>query len=379
MPDAARNITTSTQLTATPRGDNMLDQNQNLQQSQRPHHGRRAFITSTAVIGLRMIAGLIVVVAPMLAASANAQDTKTMRIGLAVAATHIQNTGSKAFKAFIEEKTNGAIKVEIFTGAQLGDNKAMLDSVKFGAVDGIFPSPADLGNIDKNFNIMNFPFLFSSQETANRVMDGPWGKKMLALLDKHNYKGLAIVDSGFRHTTNSKRAIKSLDDFKGLKIRMQPNPLHLDIFRALGANPAPLSFSELFSALQQGVMDGQENPLNNIYASKLHEVQKYITLDGHIYDTNIFLVGKTFYDGLTPKQQALFNEGATVVVNTMRQALKESDAAALIGMKSAGLEITEVSPEFRAQLVKATKPVVDKYLPNVDATLYNELIQAAKK
>lgn len=326
-----------------------------------------------------MIVGLALVMAPILyAGAAYAQDTKTMRIGLATAATHIQNTGSEAFKKFIEEKTNGAIKVEIYPGAQLGDNKAMLDSVKIGAVDGIFPSPADLGNIDKNFNIMNFPFLFSDQETANGVMDGPWGDKMLALLDQYGYKGLAIVDSGFRQTTNSKHAITSLDDFKGLKIRMQPNPLHLDIFRALGANPAPLSFAELFSALQQGVMDGQENPLNNIYSSKLHEVQKYVTLDGHIYDTNIFLVGKTFYEGLTREQQALFEEGSKIVVDTMRQALKEKDAAALEGMKAAGLEITEVSPEFHAQLVEATKPVVDKYLPDVDAALYNELIEAAK-
>ncbi|MEP9390043.1 TRAP transporter substrate-binding protein [Mesorhizobium sp. KR9-304] len=325
-----------------------------------------------------VIAGMVLVLGPMLYFSAaHAQDTKTMRIGLATAATHIQNTGSEAFKKFIEEKTNGAIKVEIYPGAQLGDNKAMLDSVKIGAVDGIFPSPADLGNIDKNFNIMNFPFLFSSQETANRVTDGQWGDKLLARLDNYGYKGLAIVDSGFRQTTNSKHAIKSLDDFKGLKIRMQPNPLHLDIFRALGANPAPLSFAELFSALQQGVMDGQENPLNNIYASKLHEVQKFVTLDGHIYDTNIFLVGKTFYEGLTPEQQQLFQEGADVIVQTMRQALKERDAAALEGMKAAGLEITEVSPEFHDALVQATRPVVEKYLPTVDAALYAELLEAA--
>lgn len=301
-----------------------------------------------------------------------------MRIGLATAATHIQATGSEAFKAFIEEKTNGAIKVEIYPGAQLGDNKAMLDSVKIGAVDGIFPSPADLGNIDKNFNIMNFPFLFESQEVANQVTDGPWGDKMLARLDQHGYKGLAIVDSGFRHTTNSKRAIDSLEDFQGLKIRMQPNPLHLDIFRALGANPAPLSFAELFSALQQGVMDGQENPLNNIYSSKLHEVQKFVTLDGHIYDTNIFLVGKTFFESLTPEQQKLLEEGADVVVDTMRQALKEKDDAALKGMKEAGLEVTEVSPEFRAQLVEATRPVVEKYLPEVNASLYEDLVEASR-
>lgn len=326
-----------------------------------------------------LLAGLALIIAPgLLPGAAIAQTPKVMRIGLATAATHIQNNGSEAFKAFIEDRTKGAIKVEIYPGAQLGDNKAMLDSVKFGAVDGIFPSPADLGNINKDFNIMNFPFLFPSQEVANRVTDGPWGAKLLASLDRYGYKGLAIVDSGFRHTTNSKRPIKSLDDFKGLKIRMQPNPLHLDIFRALGANPAPLSFAELFSALQQGVMDGQENPLNNIYASKLHEVQKFVTLDGHIYDTNIFLVGKTFHDKLTPEQQALFQEGAKIIVQTMRKALKEKDDAALAGMKAAGLEVTDVSPEFRAKLVEAVKPVTDKYVGTVDAGLFKELMDTAK-
>ena len=328
-------------------------------------------------MGKRFLAGLAFALAPALFASgASAQSSpKLMRIGLATAVTHIQNTGSQAFKAFIEEKTNGAIKVEIYPGAQLGDNRAMLDSVKIGAVDGIFPSPADLGNVSKDFNIMNFPFLFPSQEVANRVMDGPWGEQLLAKLDRYGYKGLAIVDSGFRHTTNSKRPIKSLDDFKGLKIRMQPNPLHLDIFRALGANPAPLNFSELFSALQQGVVDGQENPLNNIYASKFQEVQKFITLDGHIYDTNIFLVGAQFYRGLTPEQQQLFKEGSRLVVKVMRDALKKADDAALEGMKKSGMEVTEVTPAFREQLIQATRPVVERYGQDVDKELYNSLMQ----
>ncbi len=217
-----------------------------------------------------------------------------MRIGLATAATHIQATGSEAFKAFIEEKTNGAIKVEIYPGAQLGDNKAMLDSVKIGAVDGIFPSPADLGNIDKNYNILNFPFLFESQEVANGVTDGPWGDKMLALLDQHGYKGLAIVDGFARPPTASTRSIRWR--ISGAEDPHAAQPAASRHFLARWAPTPPLSSGELFSALQQGVMDGQENPLNNIYSSKLHEVQKYVTLDGHIYDTNIFLVGKTFYE-----------------------------------------------------------------------------------
>lgn len=180
---------------------------------------------------------MLVFASTSMPSSAVAQEQKTMKIGLATAESHIQNTGSKAFKEFIEEKTDGAIKVEIYPGAQLGDNKTLLDSLKIGAVDGMFPSPADLGNLSKDFNILNFPFIFPTQEIANEIMDGPWGDQMLDTLARYGYKGLAIVDGGFRHTTNSVRPIKSLDDFDGLKIRMQPNPLHLDIFRALGANP----------------------------------------------------------------------------------------------------------------------------------------------
>ena len=147
---------------------------------------------------------------------------------------------------------------------------------------------------------------------------------------------------------------------------MQPNPLHLDVFRALGANPVPLNFSELFTALQQGVVDGQENPLNNIYASKFNEVQKYVTLDGHVYDTNIFLVGTQFYNGLTPEQQQLVQEGTKLVLSVMRDGLKKGDDAALEAFKKGGMEITEVTPAFRQQLMDATRPVVDRYAQNVD-------------
>lgn len=325
-----------------------------------------------------MLTGALLVLAPLFGAfSATAEQAgKVMKIGLATAETHIQNTGSMAFKAYVEDKTNGEIKVEIYPGAQLGDNKTMLDSVKIGVVDGIFPSPADLGNVSPDFNMLNFPFIFDSQKVANAVMDGPFGEQLLASLDRYGYKGLVIVDSGFRHTTNSKHSIASLDDFKGLKIRMQPNPLHLDIFRALGANPTPMAFSELFSALQQGVMDGQENPLNNIYASKFNEVQKYLTLDGHIYDSNIFLVGKDFFEGLDPERQQIIVEGAKIARQVMRDALQEKDAAALKGIKASGMEVTEVTPEFHKQLVEATRPVIEKYKSQVDPQLYQSLQDA---
>lgn len=321
------------------------------------------------------IVGLALALGPVWAGAtaADAVAQTVMKIGLAVQPTHIQNAGSEAFKMFIEERTGGAIRVEIYPAAQLGDNKAMLGSVQFGAVDAIFPSPADLGNFAHDFNILNFPFLFESQAIANTITDGPWGDRLLGTLDSHGYKGLAIVDSGFRHTTNNRRPITTLDDFQGLKIRMQPNPLHLAIFQALGANPVPLSFSEVFLALQQGVIDGQENPLNNIYASKFNEVQRYLTLTGHVFDVNVFLVGTTFYENLTPEQQALFQEGADLVVRVMRDALLEQDAAAMAGIEQSGVAISEVSPEFRAQLVEATRLVAENHLAEVDGELYLSL------
>ncbi len=163
--------------------------------------------------------------------------------------------------------------MQIYPSNQLGNDQEALEQIKFNAVQMNLPSPAVLGNIVKDFNILTLPFIFPNEEIANQVVDGEWGKMLSSKLEKAGYVGLGYGNFGFRHVTNNVRPISKVSDMDGLKLRTMQNRAHLDAFRSLGANPTPMAFSELFSSLQQGVVDGQENPYTNIYSQRLYEVQ----------------------------------------------------------------------------------------------------------
>ncbi len=303
-------------------------------------------------------------------------QTKTMKVGIGVPESHFEYAAMVKFKEHVEQETNGSIKVQIYPATQLGNDQETLEAIKTGTVQMNLPSPAVMANFVKDFNILTLPFIFETQEIADEVTSGEWGQKLLKKLEAAGYVGLGFGDFGYRHTTNSKRPIETVDDFKGLKIRVMQNPAHLDVFRALGANPTSMAFSEVFSSLQQGVIDGQENPLKNITSNKLHEVQKYLTLDGHVYDWVIFVVGKDWYDGLTPEQQKALQEGAQIAGEHMRNAVKEEDAEALQVMKDAGIQVTELTPEAKEEMKAKVQPVVEKYGKEINEELYQELLDA---
>ena len=191
-------------------------------------------------------------------------------------------------------------------------------------------------------------------------MEGEFGQSLLKELEDIGYVGLGFGNFGFRHTTNSKHPINSVEDMKGLKIRTMTTPIHLEVFEALGANPTPMAFSELFSALQQGVVDGQENPLMNIYANKLHEVQKYLTLDGHVFTFVTFVVSKDWYDKLEPSYQQILNDGIKIATEYMKESCESEDALALEKMKEAGVEVVELTPEAKDEFREAVKGVSEK-------------------
>ena len=186
--------------------------------------------------------------------------------------------------------------------------------------------------------------------------------------------GLGFGNFGFRHTTNSKHPINSVEDMKGLKIRTMTTPIHLEVFEALGANPTPMAFSELFSALQQGVVDGQENPLMNIYANKLHEVQKYLTLDGHVFTFVTFVVSKDWYDKLDPSYQQILNDGIKIATEYMKESCESEDALALEKMKEAGVEVVELTPEAKDEFREAVKGVSEKYGNEINPDRYKEML-----
>lgn len=308
----------------------------------------------------------------------DSEKPKSMKVAIGVPESHYEYKAMVKFKEHVEKETNSRIKVEIYPSNQLGNDKEALEAMKIGTVQMNLPSPAVLGNFVKEFNMLSLPFIFPTQEIADKVTDGSWGQNLLKKLDPIGYVGLGYGDFGFRHTTNNIRPIEKVEDFKGLKIRTMQNPAHLDVFRALGTNPTPMGFSEVFSALQQGVIDGQENPLKNVTSNKLHEVQKYATLDGHVYEWIVFVVSKKFYDGLTPADQKIIQDATNIAKAHMRGAVKTEDEEALEVMKKAGVKVNEISPEVKAQMQALVQPIVEKYAKEIDQKMYDDLVQQAK-
>lgn len=310
----------------------------------------------------------------MLTISPYVYAAKTMRVGIGVPESHFEYAAMKKFESYVETTTNNAIDVNIYPSNQLGVDQEVLEQIKFNAVQMNLPAPAVLGNIVKDFNILTLPFIFPNEDIANEVVDGQWGKELLSKLERVGYVGLGYGNFGFRHVTNNVRPIKKIEDFNGLKLRTMQNKAHLDAFRALGANPTPMAFSELFSSLQQGVVDGQENPYTNIYSQRLFEVQKYVSDTGHVYSWVVFVVGKKFYDSLSETEQNALQEGANIAIKHMREAVKQKDLESLQNIIDANLTYTSIDPDVKDEMRKLVQPIVKKYADEINPELYKELV-----
>ena len=298
----------------------------------------------------------------------------TMKVSVGVADNHFEAVAVNKMKEYIEEQTGGNFTVELFTGAQIGNDQEVFEGLKLGVAD-MLPCGTDIiGNFSKDFGLLSLPYLFDNEKQVEAVVEGEFGQSLLKELEDIGYVGLGFGNFGFRHTTNSKHPINSVEDMKGLKIRTMTTPIHLEVFEALGANPTPMAFSELFSALQQGVVDGQENPLMNIYANKLHEVQKYLTLDGHVFTFVTFVVSKDWYDKLDPSYQQILNDGIKIATEYMKESCESEDALALEKMKEAGVEVVELTPEAKDEFREAVKGVSEKYGNEINPDRYKEML-----
>ena len=299
-----------------------------------------------------------------------------MKVGLGVPENHFEVRGMRLFEKYVEEKTGGEIQVDLYPSTQLGSDKEVLESIKVGIAQMNLPGPAVLGGFVKDTTILSLPYLFDNQEIADKVVDGPWGQALSKKLEKAGFVGLGYGDFGYRNVTNNVRPITKLEDFDGLKLRVMQNPSHIAVFRALGANPTAMALPEVFSACQQGVIDGQENPLKNISSNKFHEVQKYLTLSQHAYEWVLFVVGKRWFDNLTPEQQQIIQEGCDIAKDYMRKAVQQDDAEALEEIKAAGVQVTELAPE-EAQRIKDTAwKVVEEEGNKVNKEFFAELLKA---
>lgn len=306
-------------------------------------------------------------------------EVKTIRAGIGLNDAHPQYKGLLKFKEIVEEKTNKAIVVETYHSGQLGDDRTMTEALQLGSQEVTIPSTAPLANFVPEYSVFDFPFLFPSEEVADKVLDGEVGQKFLDKLESQNLMGLAYWENGFRDVTNSKQAIATAADFKGLKLRTMENDLHLEAFRALGANPTPMAFTELFTAMQQKTVDGQENPIATIYLQKYYEVQSHVSNTNHIYSPFVFLMSKSFYDGLTEEQQNIVKEAALEAGKYERELNREANAQYLDDLQKEGMTFTEITPEAREEMVKIVQPVLDKYAKQIGEETVKEVYDAIEQ
>jgi tripartite ATP-independent transporter DctP family solute receptor len=316
----------------------------------------------------------VAALAAALPLAAQAQAMK-LTLGHGAAPGNPRHEAAVKFAEVAKAKSGGRIEVQVAPSAQLGDDAAMVTALRTGALDMSANSQGALANAVPEYAAFGMPFLFSSLPQAWKVLDGPLGKE---LAERSAEKGLVVLgywDNGIRHMSNSKRPLLKPEDLKGLKMRTPPDAVTVDIMQSLGAEAQQIKFAELYVALQQGVVDGQENPLMNIHASKIYEVQKFISLTGHKYEMTPFLMSKRTWDRLGEADRKAVMEAATEATALQRKLSQESDDKLIADLKSKGVRIDTVD---KSAFEKGTSAVDDKWMASPIGPFVKKVIAAAR-
>jgi len=322
--------------------------------------------------GLITVAALAASLAWPLASQAQALK---LTLGHGAAPGNPRHEAAVKFAELVKARTQGRIEVQVAHSAQLGDDAAMVTALRTGALDLSANSQGAVSAAVPEYAAYGMPFLFSSPAQAFKVLDGPLGQE---LAQKSADKGMIVLgywDNGIRHMTNGKRPITRVEDMKGLKMRVPPDATLVDIMQALGADPQQIKFAELYVALQQGVVDGQENPLANIHASKLYEVQKYLALTSHQFQMTPFLMSKRSWERLPEPDRKILQEAAAEATQLQRRMSVEVDEKLLAELKSKGVQVSTVD---KAGFVKATEAIDDKWLATPIGPYLKKVIAAAR-
>ncbi len=318
-----------------------------------------------------LLAAAAIAVLPL---AAQAQAVK-LTLGHGAAPGNPRHEASVRFAEVLKAKTGGRIEVQVAPSAQLGDDAAMVTALRTGALDMSANSQGAVANAVPEYNAFGMPFLFPTPAAAFKLLDGPLGKE---LGERSAEKGMVLLgawDNGIRHMTNSKRPISKVDDMKGLKMRVPPDATLVDIMKSVGAEAQQIRFAELYVALQQGVVDGQENPLVNIHASKLYEVQKHLALTSHQFQMTPLLMSKRTWDRLSDADKKAVQEAAAEATALQRKLSQEADDKLLADLKSKGVQVT--TPD-RAGFEKATSDVDDKWMASNIGPYVKKVIAAAR-
>ncbi|MEL7565675.1 MAG: TRAP transporter substrate-binding protein [Dehalobacterium sp.] len=293
-----------------------------------------------------------------------------LKVGHVLAPTHPYQAGLEKFAELVDQKTDGKVKIEAFHSSQLGNEREMIEGLQMGTLDMTLVSTAPLAGFSNKFLVFDLPFIFKTREAAYATLDGPVGTEIMDTLKDQGIIGLAYWENGFRHASNSKQALVHPQDIKGMKIRTMENKIHMASFTEIGADPTPMAFGELFTALQQKTVDAQENPIPVFYTSNFFEVQKHLSLTGHFYAAAPLLASKTVWEKLPGEYQAAIQEAALEARDFERDMIKTMDTDLIEDLKTKGVTITEVDKDEWAQ---AMAPVYKQFEGEIGADTIAEV------
>ena len=304
---------------------------------------------------------------------------RTIKFAMQNSAGSAQYDAAVRFADIVKARSGGKIKVNVFGGGTLGKDTAVVSAMQGGTVDMCVMNSSLLAGVVKEMAVYDFPFVFGTEQEAYTVVDGAFGKKLHAMLAPKGLVGLSYWELGFRHFHNSKRPIAKFEDLQGLKIRVIETPIYVDFMRAMGANPVPLPYPELYGALEQGAVDGGTQPVINMTNAKLYEVQKYFSLTGHMYNPQSVIYSKKIWDSFSAEEKKLLQDAADEARDYQRKISRERNAAGLAELKAKGMLINELPAADRAKIKEKAQPVVDKYTRQIGEPLVNELYAAVDK
>jgi len=298
---------------------------------------------------------------------------RTLRFTHQNSLEHPQGQGVRRFVELVEQGSGGKIKVRQFASGSLGGDLQNVSALQGGTLDLMVLNAGLLVGLVKDFAALDLPFLFNTPEEADAVVDGPVGQKLFAKLPEKGLIGLGFFELGFRDVTNSRRPITKMEDLQGIKLRVLQSPLFIDTFNALGTNTVPMPFPELYPALEQKVVDGQENPVTLILDSKFNEVQKHLALTHHIYSAQSVIMSKRVWDRLNDEEKKLVQDALTEAQVYQRQVSRDKSKQALDALKAAGMQVTEIAPAEIDRMREKVRPVVDKYAKEFGEALVSEI------
>lgn len=311
----------------------------------------------------------------VIAAPANAEfRPTTIRLSSGVGDGHPVVAGVKAMNTCLSEKTGGAMKVQPFLGGSLGGDLQATQSLRTGTLEMVVTATSPLVGIVPVLGVFDLPFLIGTEEEADKLLDGKFGKMISDKLPQHDLVNLAYWENGFRNVANSKRQVENINDLKGLKIRVMQNNIYLDTFTKLGTNAVPMAGGEVFSALETRAIDGHENTIPGIDASKMYEVQKYLSLTAHAYSPFLVLYSKPLFDKLNADEQTAMKECAQVGAKAQREASRKSAIASLAHIKEEGMQVVTMSPQEISLMRQTVAPVYE----NHKATIGSDVIDAVQ-